>query len=229
MALWNRILFPVTNIWDHGDAGIGEQKGGNPTSAGGGLRPEPIDPRQNSQTQYLRSLTNLLGAEGENLLKSGTTTYAQGKALFDEPQRYYSNILSGDRDAALTAVGPEVRSVLAQYDGARRAVGEFGGRGGGRSSGMAELEFKKAGDISSLLQKARPDAAAKLTDLARILSALGISQEGAGLQGTGTALRGVLGKAGQDIEENANVQKMLANLGEGIGSLLAGGFGKKGG
>lgn len=217
MALWNRILFPISNLWDNGDSSTPP----NPTvsTAGGGtLNTEPI--AGDSLTQYSRSLTNLLGTTAADIGSSGKSTYASGTALFDGPTRYNEDILNGDRNAALAQEAPDVRSILSQYDGARQALSEFAPRGGGRASGGSNLAFKQAGDINALLQRARPQASANLTNIGQILSSLGLSQEQLGLTGENYAAQDLLGRRGQNIQENANTQQILAGLGASIGKLL---------
>lgn len=242
MALWNRILFPVSNIWDSGVSN--DQK--DPTSftaSGATYKPgdvaiEGIDKSQDSLTQFLRSLTNLTGQTGKDLLTAGQQTFgegrattAQGKETISPALDYWMKLLSGDQQAQTEAVAPTARTIVSQYDAARKTAQQSGARGGARSQILAELPFQKAAEIGTLIQKLQPEAAGKVTDIGQFLAQLGLSESGLGLSQSSLGLTslaqtisGLLSRRGQNNAENAAMMQMLSGFGEAIGRIAAAGM-----
>jgi hypothetical protein len=254
MALWNRILFPVSNIWDRDSLDNGGQK--DPTSftaQGGTYKPgdlaiEGIDKSQDSLTQFMRSITNLTGQTGKDFLAKGDATFTQGRGTTQQGKDtigpaldFWMKLLSGDPAAQANAIAPTARTIVSQYDAAKKAALTTAPRGGARSGVLAEMPFKKAGDIGTLIQQLQPKAAGEVSDIGKFLSQLGITesglgltQSGLGLQSLAATLQGLLGRRGQNIQENATTMQMLAGFGEAIGKIVSmgmagGGGGKSGG
>jgi len=226
MALWNRILFPVSNIWDRGDDNGGQKDPTSFTAQGGtykvgDIATEGIDKSQDSLTQMLRSITNLTGQKGQEFTSSGQQTTQQGKDAMGPALDFWMKLLSGDQAAQANAVAPTARTIVSQYDTAKKAALTMAPRGGARSGALAELPFKKAADIGTLIQQLQPEAAKQTTEIGRLLATLGISESGLGLQSLAQTLQGLLSRRGQNIDENAALMKMIASFGEGIGKLVA--------
>lgn len=148
------------------------------------------------------------------------------KEALDPVLKYEKGILSGDRAEQLSAVEPELRSILGQYDTARKANAQFSPRGGGRTRKLSELPFQKITDIQNVLGKVRPEAARALSSIFQELNA-----------GGSGSLFGAL--RGQQVSEGQRFARGLA-LGESVGELLnslvfdmgggtSGGGGAKGG
>jgi len=137
----------------------------------------------------------------------------KGEESIEQALSYYLPLLSGDRQAMMEAMGPEVNQIVSQYDTGRRAAAEFTPRGGGRTTALAELPFRKAGAITSLLQGARPGAAKAVSDIGfgvgDLASRLLPGSTGAGAQLLGYALQ----RRGQDIPA-------WEKMGTSIGSLI---------
>lgn len=241
MALWNRIVFPVTNIWDRGGDDNGGQKDPTSFTAQGGaykvgdIATEGIDKSQDSLTQFLRSLTNLTGTAGKDFLSAGDATFKEGRGTTQQGKDtigpaldYWMKLLSGDQAAQANAIAPTARTIVSQYDAAKKAALTTAPRGGARSQALAELPFKKAGDIGTLIQQLQPKAAGEVSDIGKFLSQLGISesglglsQSGLGLQSLAQTLQGLLSRRGQNIQENAATMQMLSGFGEAIGKLVS--------
>jgi len=243
MALWNRIAFPISNIWDHGDGQKDSSSftagGGN--AASGGLAPEGIDSSQDSLTQYMRSLTNMLGQQGQATFGQGQQGYGAGQKTLEgaiptlkqslqglaAPEQYYQNLLSGDKAAMESAVAPETSSILDQYRGKRSQMAKLGPRGGGTNEAIAGSQFGQAGDVAKVLQTVRPQAAqgaqgvsqARATigkgiaDVGATQGELGLKESGQGLQQLSDALQGLLQRRGQNFGvDTANRQALVQGL-----------------
>jgi len=135
---------------------------------------------------------------------------AESKKALAPVMKYQKGILSGDRAEMLGAVEPEVRGILGQYDQARKAVSEFGPRGGGRTRQLSELPFQKITAVQDVLAKARPEAAKALSGIFQTL------QE-TGTQGLFGALRGEQASQAQSFERG---QALGASVGELLNSLV---------
>jgi hypothetical protein len=179
------------------------------------LAPEPIS--GDSLTQYLRSMTNSLGAAGSQTFGQGQNILAQGLQGLKAPMSYYSDILSGNKAEMESAIAPEKSDILSQYR-ARRKQLAAGQRGGGTNEAVAESEFKQAGDVAALLQKLRPQAAAGEAQIAREVAGLGIQESHMGDEQLFQALGGLLARRGQNVSQDMS---NWSNLTSGLESVLS--------
>jgi hypothetical protein len=149
---------------------------------------------------------------GGDLLREGASTSAPAK-------NFFSSIL-GNREQALSAMAPEVSTIVDQYDAAKKTAAEFSPRGGGRATLNNELPFREAGKIGSLVAGARGNAATQLNQ-----TGLAERQLGAGL--TSTGLQGIISGArlGQGQQEFGAQQwsKIGAGLGNSLSALISAG------
>src|SRR5206468_86230 len=107
---------------------------------------------------------------------------------------------------------------LSQFDKAKQSASQFAPRGGGRNAALQELPYREAGDITSLLQKVRPEAAKELTAISEFLSQLGLSEEQLASYNYATVLAA-------NLEKSAQRQQMLSTIGKAIGAVLGGPIG----
>jgi hypothetical protein len=196
-------------------------------AAPGTLAPEGLDRGQDSLTQFLRSMTNLLGQQGQQTFAQGQKTAGTGEGVLKSslpalrqslqglasPEQYYQNILSGDKAAMEQAVAPETSSILDQYRGKRAQMAKLGPRGGGTAEAVAGSQFGQAGDVAKVLQTARPQAAqgaqqvagqraqtgGAIAGVGAQLGQLGLGESGQGMQQLAQTLQGLLARRGQDM------------------------------
>lgn len=147
-----------------------------------------------------------------------------------QARSFYSTILNGSQDATETLLGPEVNTILSQYDTAAKAAEEFGPRGGGRASVAGEIPFKKVAAYGNLLAGAKPKAAEGLASIGQqkrgtdlnVLQAL-LSKDTANNQLS-------LGKDQLQFQKDSRSQDQLGGIGSSIGNILVDLLkGKKGG
>lgn len=79
-----------------------------------------------------------------------------------QAEDYYKRALGGDRQSIQELLGPEISTVLSQYDTAAKTASELAPRGGGRTQALAELPFQKVAAYGQQLAGARSGAAEKL-------------------------------------------------------------------
>jgi len=205
--------------------------GGNPFLQGITMGIFGRPSKDDSLTVQLKELLNLLGVSGQDTLTKGGNVFDAGTGVLgagiqdlQDPLAYWSKILSGDPQAMTEATAPEAAALGDQYAAAQRAAETGGPAGGYRSATLANLPFQKARDIGDLQQKLRPQAASNVTNIAQILSQLGITEQGVGLgeQSLGVselqaALQGYLARRGQNIQSTGQNLNFISNL---IGTLL---------
>jgi Trp operon repressor len=140
----------------------------------------------------------------------GQKSMAAGQEGLESAMQFFKRLTSGDQGDITRAVAPGVNTIVSQYDAARKAISEFGARGGGRNEMLAELPFRQAGDIAKLVQGAQLEGAKQLPQVASLLS-----QQGLGAAGlTAQNLRAML-------EQEMEKRKQNTELGVGIGQIAA--------
>lgn len=157
-----------------------------------------------------QDLTNYLSQLGSGSFISGTQTFDVGLSAFGPAQNYWNDILSGNKAAMETAIAPEKQDILSQYRARRRQLAA-GPRGGGTNQAVAESEFAQAGDVASLLQKLRPQAAKETTDIASRISQLGLGESEQGMQQLLAALSAAVGIRGQDFSLGGQLATSVIN------------------
>lgn len=173
-----------------------------------------------SQTSQTSMDINRLLEQSKSLSERGGAEYQAGLDVTAPAKSFYSKILGGSREAAQEALGPEISTILGQYDTAAASAAELGGRGGGRTRTLAEIPTLKAGVYGRALQSVRPTAAAALAGIGEREAALGAEREARGLATSSDLLRTRIAEAGELRREKREGRKDIAELGTGIGSLL---------
>ena len=114
--------------------------------------------------------------KGQDVLKNvfnyaipqGEAGFAEGEAATRKAGDYYSQLLSGNRPAALQAVAPETAAVQARTDASRRQLATSGtARGGGVASTSQTAKDRAMAEIDNLLFGVRPGAAKGLESVGR--------------------------------------------------------------
>ena len=177
---------------------------------GGGSSTKPKDLAE----QSLAKLAGVQAEAGEWGLGQAKELLPEARADIQKALGYYLPLLSGDRQAMMEAMGPEVNQISAQYDTAKRAAAEFTPRGGGRTAALAELPFRKTGEITGALQKARPEAAGKVTDIGQLLASIGLGT----MPGGGGAAASLLSSL---TAERGQTMALWGDIGTGAGKILA--------
>ena len=203
-----------------------------PNTQVGSLSTEPLE--GDSLTQYMRSLTNLLGTSGESMTGAGKDILGKGLKTMDTglttlqgPLDYWTKILGGDTGytSSLVSSSPEYKATSAQYAGAERSAATSLPRGGFRSTTLAGLPFEKAGKVSDMFQALRPQAAQAVAGIGQTQAqigqgqaALGTAEQGLGIEQIMGALQGLLQRRGQNTQQDVAT---MSAIGEGIGSILS--------
>lgn len=142
-------------------------------------------------------------------LQTGQNLIGQGTQGAQAPMNYWSSILSGNRSGITSALGPELMRLGEGYSAASRNSAALNPRGGPSSTFMGELPWQQQRDTTTLLQGARPQAAASLFD-----SANRLMSQGANAISMSTA-------AGRNIlDQQENLRRTSESRGQQIGAGL---------
>lgn len=170
------------------------------TAAGGDYNPgetmayESVDKSQDSQTQAQRSLQNYGMKHGKEMYESGVQAVDKSKDDFAPAMDFFRKLLSGDTGELQQAVGPEADAIHQQFSQIRDMFANTGGRGGGRTSMLAQMPTQEAGQVAGLISRARSNAADKAGSLA-------LGEQGAALQ-----------EAGQGQSQLAQIMQFLLGI-----------------
>lgn len=167
-----------------------------------GSKSKPVNPMQDPQIQSL-----LLGLKTPATMDPATSQASQ----------FYRTALSGGQDETTSLLGPEVSTVMGQYDNAAKAAAELGPRGGGRAAIQAATPFKKAGAYVDLLGRAKQTAAQGLAGIGASQTAAQTARRAQDVSTLGNVLQGQTSLAEQQNQFN---QENARGLGGGIGGLL---------
>ena len=154
-----------------------------------------LDPNKSASSP--EAALNNLGSTTSNF---GESQYGQGIQDFGPALEYWDSIMSGDKSKMESAIAPEKSDILSQYRAKRKQLAATGSRSGGTNEAVAQSEFSQAGDVASLLQKLRPQAAKESSDIAGKIGQLGLQQEQLGNDQMFAALNAIMQGRGQDMQ-----------------------------
>lgn len=163
------------------------------------------------QQQATASKFNLEGAK---------TDLPAARSALQGPLAFWKGILSGDRGAMSSVLGPE-NDVIAGRDAlATRNLSEFAPRGGRRTLMLGDQPFQTATDYNRSLLSLRPQAADKQVTIGQILAQLGLGESSAATGAANSGINGALQQQGLDLSRSQSTSQAMSGLGEGIGALL---------
>lgn len=169
----------------------------------------------------LKTAEGTFGQAGNELTSAGTELTGAESTLL-KPLDYYSKLLSGDRAEMMSAEAPEIQTINDQYNQNRQNISKFTPQGGGQTTALSELPFQQSRDVTTLLEKARPDAAQNIEKIAAQQSANAgergaLAQARGGLGAQEGALSGMVtseGLAAGNLAQNAITTQIDALLGK---------------
>jgi len=199
--------------------GINALTGGGQTATS-----QQVNPALQATLQQIQSQ----GAAGAADTATGMGQLNKASTSADQAGSLYRTAAGGSMEELQSMLGPEISTVMSQFDNAAKTAAEFGPRGGGRTGMMAELPFKKAAAAGGMIGDARKGAVAGMADTAKTQAEVGSAEGSLGTQQTGQALGTTAALlAPKTQSENLANQNQLA-MGKGIGTILGNIFNKKG-
>jgi len=153
-------------------------------------------------------------------MPEGKKLLGQAEGTLQQPIDYWSKLLGGDRASMMSAVAPEAKNIMSQYDTAKQNISKFTPYGGGQTALLSELPFKEGGDIQSLIQKLRPQAASELEGLGKAQAGLSGMVTGEGLQASGQAGNEFNDLFGALLGQQKMNNQSLGGMGSALADLL---------
>lgn len=144
-------------------------------------------------------------------------------------QNFWKPLMSGDRSAIDAFLAPERRAINQGYKATERNLAQFGPRGGGRISALANADIARQGQMNDLVFGGRQKAAGANFDLSQLLSSLGTSTLSAGLAGGSQAYNLLQGQQNRAYDASGRAAQQLGGIGASLGGFLADIFKNKGG
>lgn len=166
------------------------------------------------QTKEQKRLTGIESDIAQFGLGQAKSTIPKATAALDQPLNFFQALLSGDRNAILNAISPEVDTLTSQYQTGRKTAEQFAPRGGGRAAALEELPTRQAGDINKLVQGARLTGASGVTSIAQLLGNLGLGEIGVAGPAASSAFTNI-------ETSKENLQQQAGNMGAAVGGLIA--------
>lgn len=173
----------------------------------------PVDP--NSPEGMLQSRSKQLQGRAD-------VQQEEGMGALNTSLNYYQDILGNDPGAALDATKAERGKVVDQYDTARQSIAEFGPKGGGTTSALANSRIQQANATSDIGANLKSQAAAGAADIGATIAGLGMTQEQLASADLDTVLNALLTREGFDVQKSGQKSSMWAGLAEAGGSILGG-------
>jgi hypothetical protein len=139
--------------------------------------------------------------------------------------QYLKSLTGNDPSAIMAATAPERGRVMDQYDTARKAIAQFGPRGGGQAAAFSDASFREASDLSDITAGARQGAVGQLGQLGLSATGLGLSAQQLASADLNTVLNAVLTREGHDVGKRGQNMAAWADAGEALGMILAAKYG----
>jgi hypothetical protein len=158
----------------------------------------PYYPTSNKTPDLSQTKTQLTQF-GNADVGQGQQTFQQGLQDFGPALDYWNKILSGNKAEMESSIAPEKNDILSQYRAKRKQLAATGSRSGGTNEAVAQSEFSQAGDVASLLQKLRPQAAKESSTIAGQITDAGLKESDMGMQAIAQMLQAGVTERGQTI------------------------------
>lgn len=163
---------------------------------------------------------DLYGAQADLLKKLSPYAidyYKKSQQAYAPAFNYYSSVASGDRQAVMGALSPELNAIGGKYRSMIDATRTLQPRGGASASYNADLAWRSADEQQGLINQRRAEAIANLVKMAGLAGDLG-----AGAAGTATnAGQGASGILGDIMRSNSSAAAQQAAAYGEVGKALA--------
>jgi hypothetical protein len=171
------------------------------------------------------SFTDLLNRSSQDLRGVGSDLRGQGNEAIGPILSYLKDIYGSNPSAAMDATRADRGRVIDQYDTARKAISQFGPRGGGTTSALAQSQISEGTDLNEILSGARNEARGMTAQLGTSLTGLGLSADQLASMDLNSIIGAILRREGFDVERRGQNMGAWAGIGEAVGTILASKYG----
>lgn len=173
--------------------------------------------------------TAILQNQAQGLQQQGQETSSMGAEALAPAMQYLKSLLGSDPQAMLEATRADRGRVIDQYDAARKAVEQFGPRGGGTTSALAQSRFSQAESLADITSTARRSAVATEAQLGPQLMSLGLNAQSLASRDIGEIINSVLAREGLNVQQRGQNMQMAGDIAETLGTLIGIWLGKDSG
>lgn len=184
----------------------------------GTLAYQQVQGWQNSLNQYERSIQNLLGKSGQEILGKGGSLLDSGTATLGPSIDYWKGILSGNKADIASAAEPELTATSNQFQSQRRVLDQYTPMGGGRSQSLAASRSAEAQTKAGIISKTRAAAAPELAQAGIAEQGVGLGEQQLGLDQLSKVLTSLIQRAGIDIQ--GGTAATFSQILQGIGAII---------
>lgn len=176
------------------------------------------------------ALQTSLANRGKQLQGKADVQQEEGMNALNTSLDYYGDILGNDAGAAMDATKAERGRVIDQYDTARQSIAEFGPRGGGTTSALANSRIQQGNQISDIGANQKAQAAQATADIGATIAGIGMTQEQIASADINAVIDSMLAQQGIDVQKAGQKAALWGDIasvgGDIIGGYLGGKFGK---
>lgn len=172
-------------------------------------------------------IDKLLGPDLDRARERSAQNAALGGKLIDQSSEgltpalsYFRDLLSNNPATLMQATAPDRGRVIDQYDTARKAMAEFGPRGGGQTSAAGAARVAQGNALQEILSTARDKGAAGAAAVGGTLLQGGLQATSLASQDLSTVINSILSSAGLQVQQQGQQQQMDAAQGEAMGTML---------
>lgn len=187
-------------------------------TAGGG------DKKKTDERAELDPYLSKLTGGADRLTKQAGDLNASGSEALTPALNYLHNILSGNPANVMAATAPERGRVIDQYDTARKSIAQFGPRGGGTTSALAEGRMAEGAQLADITNTARREAFGEAGKMGMQLTGLSLSAEQLSTMNLDQVIQAILALQGHDIEKRGQTMQMWSGIGNAAGNIIGGIF-----
>lgn len=198
-------------------AGIGALGG----FLGGLFKKKKKDPKTGAEIDP-NSPEGMLQERAKKLQGRADVQMEEGTNALNTSLNYYSDILGSDPGAALEATKAERGRVVDQYDTARQSIAEFGPRGGGTTSALANSRIQQGNQLSDIGAGLKSQAAAGAADIGATIAGIGMTQEQIASADLNTVIDSMLTQQGLEQQKSAQKASMWGDIFQGGAEILGG-------
>lgn len=173
-------------------------------------------------TPVLNKLQQGFGAQALQGGTVGARQQATGADALTAMLNQFQKMSQGSSAQLLNTL-PEAQTVMSQYDAARSSMANLAPRGGMRASQGANLKFSELGNLGSMVQGARQQAAGAAEQAAGALTQAGQGEQGIAEQYLASVMQSQLERRQQN--KDTALSHFTNALASSAGSMLGGGIG----
>lgn len=153
-------------------------------------------------------------------LDQAKTDIPAARSALSGPLAFWNKILSGDRNAGMSAIGPSADLQAGQTAAANRNQSEFAPRGGRRTLMLGDQPLSTVTSENQSLLNLRTGSADKVTGIGQILAQLGLGETSAATGAGASAIQGAIGAGNLQNQSSAQGADAYKGVGASIGQAL---------